>query len=206
MKKHIVICIGLLFIVLFSFSGCDPSDKEPLKINNEIYEMVYGVWTPFGDYRDDGKYYLYERDSETIFAKSKGPKFAEALIYHNTNDVYPDISMTEQIDKIVFQTNGKQIELNDDVKAAFLNEVLSSDTSKEKIASANLATMEIFVFIYYKDYPAFQNEIALCCSENGDLGYVYCETQKNTDKFGSGNMYVFSDEQLISYIESLNLF
>ena len=206
MKKRIIICIALLSIILFSFNACNSSEEEQLKINNEVFETVYGEWIPYGDARFDGEYYLYEKDSKIIFAENKDNRFSESLIYHNTSDAYPDISMTDRIDKIVFQTNREKIELSDDMKAAFSNEILNSDKSNGKIATADLATMEIFVFVYYKDYPAFQNEIALCCSDSGDVGYVYCETQKNTNKFGFGNMSVFSDEQLISYIESLGLF
>ena len=206
MKKQFIICIGISIIILLFFNGCDSYDEESVRINDEVYEIVYGEWTPYGDSRDSDEYYLYEKDSKIIFAESKDDKFFERIIYHNINDIYPDISMTDQIDKIVFKTDKEQIILEDTIKELFLKEILNSGTSNKKIVSANIATLQIFVDVYYKNYPAFQNEIALCCSNNGDYGYIYCNTQKNIDNFGSGNMILFSDKQLISYIESLHMF
>ena len=205
MKKRTILCIGLSLIILLLFNGCNSIDNEPLKINDEVFEIVYGDWTPYGDSRYDGEYYLYEKNSKIIFAESNDNNLFEGIVYHNKNDVYPDISMTDQIDKIVFETDKKQIVLEDAISESFLNEILNTNSSNEKIVSANVATMKIFVDVYYKDYPAFQNEIALCYSNSGDLGYIYCNSQKNTNRFGSGNMFLFSDEQLISYIESLNV-
>lgn len=186
------------------FTGCNFSDSESITINNEHYEIADIQWTPYGDAYFNGEYYLYNDNSKTIFAKAEESSLFEPIVYHNSSDVYPDISMTDRVEKITLQLDDAQIELDSDITQLLVNE-LTADSTEIKTAPADISTAEVYVNVYYKDYPAYQNEFVLCCSNNNELGFIYCETEKNTNSFGKGNMALFSDDQLINYIESLNL-
>lgn len=187
------------------FTGCNYSDNKSITINDERYEIANHNWKPYGDSEYDGKYYLFKNSSNIIFAKAEENNLFEPLIYHNSDDVYPDVSMADRVDRIILQLDGAQIELDSDIAKLLVNE-LNADSTIIKAVPADISTAEVYVNVYYKDYPAYQNEFVLCYSNNNQLGAMYCETEKNTEKFGKDNMVLFSNNELISYIEFLNLF
>ncbi len=180
-------------------------NSESITIDNENYETADNSWTPYGEAYYDGEYYLFKNGTETIFAKTEESSLFEPLIYHNTNDVYPDISMKDKIDKIVLQIDNNQITLDSNMTELLVNELSNADNSKHKTASADISAAEVYINVFYKDYPAYQNEFVLCYSNDNELGFMYCETEKNTNKFGENNMALFSNKELTSYINSLNL-
>lgn len=199
-------------ILLFAFAGCSSEnnntniDDGSIIINNETYESINAEWTVFGNARYDSGYYLYENNSKAIFAKTEDSFLFEGVFYHNTSDKYPNISMTDRIDKIVLETEDNQVTIEDDMADRLIEELLSSASSKPNTAACDAVTAEAFVNVYYKDYPAYQNEFVLCYSKDNKMGFAYCLAEKNNKKFGDyNNMALFSNETLIDYLESLKL-
>lgn len=179
-------------------------NNDVLIIDNEHYEIADNHWTPYGDAYFNGEYYLFKNDSKTLFAKAEESSLFEPIIYHNSSDVYPDISITDRVEKITLQLDDTQIELNSDIAQLLANE-LNADSTEIETATADISTAEVYVNVYYKNYPAYQNDFVLCYSNDNQLGVMYCETERNTNKFGKDNMVLFSNKELISYIKSLNL-
>lgn len=205
MKKTISILISITLINLLFLSGCSSNNDDTVIINSEYYEVADHDWTPYGNSNYNGEYYLYNDNSKTVFAKSEDNRLFDGIIYHNLNDIYPDISMTDRIDKIVFERESKQIVLDSNIADILINELSNTNKSNLETVPANSATIKVYINVFYQNYPAYQNEFAICYSNNNELGFIYCETEKNTNSFGKGNMALFSDDQLINYIESLNL-
>lgn len=212
MKKSIFIAICFAIICSFIFTGCESKnnseniENESIVINNETYEPIEADWTVFGSPHQDGEYYLYDYNSKAIFAKTEDTSLFEGVFYHNTNDAYPDITMTDRIDKIVLETEDKQVTIKEDMADRLIAELSNSSSSKPNTATYDATTTVAFVNVYYKDYPAYQNEFMLCYSNDDEMGFAYCLTEKNNEKFGDyNNMALFSDEQLIDYLESLKL-
>lgn len=193
-------------INLLLFTGCSSNNNDSIIIHGETYEIANHNWIPYGDTYYDGEYYLFKNESKTIFAKSEGSGLFDGIVYHNVNDIYPDISMKNRIDKIVFEIDDNQFTVDSNITNLLVNELSNADNSKQETSAADISTAKVYVNVFYKDYPAYQNEFVLCYSNNGKLGFMYCETEKSTNQFGKDNMVIFSNEELISYIESLNLF
>lgn len=185
------------------FPSCSLNYDTTIKINGEIYDIASPEWTPYGSTITNGNYYLYKNSSGIIFAKEDDDILFESLIYHNRNDIYPNVSMTDKIYAIVLDTESSKLTVSEEFTEIFIQEFNNTDKVFE---TADLSTAEIFVNVYYKDYPAFQNEFVLCLSDNGNLGYMYCDTKKNTESFGKNNISLFSNNELKSYISSLDLF
>ena len=205
MKKTILTLLCLLLITLSIFTGCNLNNSELITINDELFEVANYNWTPYGDAYYDGEYYLFKNGSKTVFAKTEDGGLFEPIIYHNVNDMYPDISMKDRVDKIVLQIEDNKITLDSNVTELLINELTTDYLEVEK-DSADISTAEVYVNVFYKDYPAYQNEFVLCYSNNNKLGFMYCETEKNSNQFGENNIVLFSNKELISYIESLNIF
>ncbi|MDE6659610.1 MAG: hypothetical protein K2K01_05810 [Eubacterium sp.] len=201
-KKTTKIICCLLFL-LFMFTGCKlNNEEEQVLINDETYEEADHDWTVYGNYIQDGDYYLYENSSSVVFARKETNMFSEGIIYHNTNDEYPNISMESKIEKIVLDNGIKQITIEDNIADMFVQEFNRTDKTYK---SADVSTAELYVNVYYKDYPAYQNEFVLCSSDSNEFGFMYCETEKNTNMFGKNNMALFLNDEIISYIQSLKL-
>lgn len=205
MKTFKIFTVFSCFILMAiaCFPSCSLDYDTTIKINGEIYDIANPEWTPYGNTRTNGTYYLYGNNSGIIFAKGTDDIFFDSLIYHNRNDSYPDISMVDKIAKIILDTEASEITVSEEFTEMLLQEFNNTDKVFEP---ADFSTAEVFVNVYYKDYPAFQNEYVLCLSDNGKLGYMYCDTEKNTESFGNNNMSLFSNNELKSYISSLDLF
>ena len=205
MKTFKIFTVFSCFILMAiaCFPSCSLNYDTTIKINGEIYDIASPEWTPYGSTITNGNYYLYKNSSGIIFAKEDDDILFESLIYHNRNDIYPNVSMTDKIYAIVLDTESSKLTVSEEFTEIFIQEFNNTDKVFE---TADLSTAEIFVNVYYKDYPAFQNEFVLCLSDNGNLGYMYCDTKKNTESFGKNNISLFSNNELKSYISSLDLF
>ena len=207
MKKAISALLCCFAICISAFTGCSLNnnvDNETVIIENKEYEIINSDWTPYGNTRFNGEYYLYENDSNTIFAKGKDNILFDGVIYHNTDDTYPDISMSEKIDKIILEADNNQIVPDDDITDLILEELGNISGSLNcKTAAADLSKADIYINVYYKNYPASQNEFVICFSEDSEPGVMYCETYRNTNTFGENKMMLFFDKDLIAYINSL---
>lgn len=207
MKKSISILLCFLVICLLLFTGCRSNnnvDNERIMIENKEYEIINRDWTPYGNTLFNGKYYFYKNDSNTIFIKAKDTALFDGIIYHNADDIYPDISMSEKIDKIILEVDNNQIVADNDITELILGELSNISSSLNcKTSIVDLSKSEIYINVYYKNYPAYQNEFMICFSTNNEPGVMYCETDRNTNAFGENKMLLFSDKKLISYINSL---
>lgn len=207
MKKLISILFCFFVLSLLLFVGCEQYnnvDNEMLIIGNKEYEIINSDWTPYGKTQFNGKYYLYENDPNTIFVKAKETALFDGIIYHNTDDVYPDISMRDKIDKIILETESKHIVVNDEIKELVLGELENiSSYSNYKTSIADLSKSEFYLNVYYINYPAYQNEFMICFSTDNEPGVMYCETERNTNAFGKNKILLFSNKKLVTYINSL---
>ncbi|MCD7796854.1 MAG: hypothetical protein LUG95_04405 [Clostridiales bacterium] len=206
MKRIISVFLCIAAVCLLFFTGCESNDdaNNTIIIDGTEFETVNTDWTVYTEATYNGEYYLYGNDSGIIFAEAEDNELFDGVVYHSTDDTYPDISSNDKIEKITVDTENSELSLDSDISSLFCDEMnrvtLKNDFETD---TADLSKADIYVNVYYEDYPAYQTEFVICFSENGVPGIMYCETSRNTAAFGENNMMLFSNETLIEYFNSI---
>lgn len=199
----VVLCVAMVFL-----SGCVSADiedqNEQLVLFDKTYEICDSSWYPYGTPVSVDDYVFYENDNEKIFIKVSDELFSEGVLYHLKDDKYPDITQTDKIEKIDLVFQNKTITINDNCISEFSELFSTNDIESSKLKKADMSSEFIYVNVYYSNYPAYQNELLICKTYDGEFGIMFCDTKQNTDTFGSGMVLTITSNRLIQCLEQIS--
>jgi hypothetical protein len=188
-------------------SGCVSDDMEyqdeKLVLYDKTYEICDSDWYPYGTELSVDDYVFYENDTEKIFVKVPDELFSEGVLYHSIDDEYPDVTQTDKIEKIDLVYQNKTITLNNDCISEFSELLSTDDIESSKLKKADMSSEFVYVNVYYSNYPAYQNELLICKTEDGEFGIMFCETEQNTATFGSGMALTITSNRLTQCLEQI---
>ncbi|MGN1124019.1 MAG: hypothetical protein ACI4RR_06705, partial [Eubacterium sp.] len=172
----------MIFLIIFTVCGCNNSVSDEIVYNQHSYTECDRSWHPYGNTVKQDDYCTYDNDDNNIFI-CETSLIGERIIYHRSDDTYPDTSQIDKISCIALTRGSEEITVDEKYKAQIV-EMLNLQEKPYATEKIDYSSDFLFINVYYKDYPAYQNECAFCLSENGNVCIMFCETEKNSQKIG----------------------
>ena len=201
--KNAIKLLSIPFAILLIFCGCAKQTDSTVNALGHSYEDCDKSWYPYGNRTEKDGYVVFDNDENTIFIGESNALFYENVIYHRIDDVYPSVSQIERIDRIVLTNGEKEITL-DEKFIPSMSEILTfSDVDPSAMQALDYSREFFFVKVYYKDYPAYQNECMITISSDGKPVIAFCETEKNAQIIGDGKALEISNAESAEYLTAL---
>lgn len=186
------------FLLLLVLCGCNNASDE-IVYNQHEYTECDRSWHPYGNIVKQDDYCTYDNDDRNIFI-CEVALIGEKIIYHRLDDTYPDTSQKDRISHIALTRDSEEITVDEKYKAQIVD-ALNLQEKPYATEKIDYSSDFLFINVYYKDYPAYQNECAFCLSENGNVCIMFCETEKNSQKIGKEKALLISNDELKEYIK-----
>lgn len=196
-----LLIIPLAFFIVFC--GCAKQADKPFTALGHSYEECDKSWHPYGNTREKENFLVFDNDNNNIFINIPDSLFAEGITYHRTDDIYPSITQIDRIEKIILENGNTEIAVDEEYVSAFSNVLAFSDVDPAEIINLDYGKAFFFVNVYYRSYPAYQNECMIALSDEGVPIIAFCETEKNDQMIGNGKALKINNQELAEYLKSI---
>lgn len=205
MKHALRLTLSLLIaLVLCTCSNQYRNDKNDIvEAFGYYYEECAPSWHPYGNTTEKENFLVFDNDKNNIFINMPDSLFSEGIMYHRTDDVYPSITQIDRIDKIILENGSAEIAVDEEYVSVLSNVLAFSDIDPANIINLDYGKEFFFINVYYKNYPAYQNECMLTLSDEGIPIIAFCETEKNTQIIGNDKALKINNKELAGYLEFL---
>ena len=191
------------FAFLMVFCGCAKQADKPFTALGHSYEECDKSWHPYGDTTEKENFLIYGNDESNIFISESSALSSGRTSYHRVDDVYPSVSQADRIELIVLTNGEKEITLDKRFITPMAEILTFAKIDSSSIRMLDYSKEFYFVNVYYKGYPAYQNEWMISVSDGGNLLIAFCETEKNTRMIGDGKGLVINNDELAKYLKSV---
>lgn len=206
MKKKVIYLILLLSFSFLLLCSCNSENStDSVTFNGDVYTICDYDWHPFGQESRAGEFILFENDKDNLFIKTPTFLFSEGVIYHKEGDTYPSVANTESIEKITLDNGKEEIDVSPIYAEQFKKLLQFENISESLLEEVDHSEKSSFLFVnvYYRDYPAYQNKWMLVKIQNNVWGIQFCETSENSKMLGENNALRITSSEINEYLNHL---